>query len=302
MVEAFESALFSLEVGQLSEPVRTSFGWHLIELHSVSGGEVRPFEEVRAELEEEIRTERAESQIFDLVENLSNLAYEQTDSLAPAAEQLGLELRTSDWFDRSGGSGIAADPRVRTAAFASDVFVQGLNSEAVELDDDRVVFLRLHDRKEAALRPLEEVADQIRQELVRTRQREANLKAGLDALQELQQGLSLEELAGRWETGIEDHGLVARDAAEPNAQMIDRAFRMPRPETGPVFDGLMQGDGAYVILELSEIRVSEPEDDQDSNNPGQLVNSAAIADYQSLLRLLTSRADVVKTPPEDLDY
>ena len=300
MVEAFESALFALEAGELSEPVRTSFGWHLIKLHDVSGGEVQPLDEVRDEIEDEIRTEKAESQIFDLVESLSNMAYEQSDSLAPAAEQLGLELRTSDWFGRNSGSGIAADPQVRAAAFGADVLAQGLNSEAIELGDDSVVFLRLNERKEASLRALEEVADQIRQELVRTRQREANLKAGIEALGQLQQGeLSLEELADRWAVTIEDHGMVARDAAEPSAQIIDRAFKMPRPETGPVYDGVMLSGGDYVVVELSEIGVSLPENEQ--NNDRQLAEALASADYQALLRLLTSRADVVRTPPEDLE-
>ena len=100
MVPSFENALFSMQVDELSEPVKTRFGWHLIKLHEIKGGETRAFESMRSELEDELKTELAENQIYDLVEGVANLAYEQPDSLAPAAEQLGLQLRSSDWFSR----------------------------------------------------------------------------------------------------------------------------------------------------------------------------------------------------------
>lgn len=131
MVQTFEAELFALEVDQMSEPVKTGFGWHIIKLHSVSGGEVKSFEAVQAELEDEIKTELAEGQIYDLIENLANLAYEQSDSLLPAAEQLDLKLDTSDWFSRISGTGIAAESQVRQAAFSGDILRQGLNSEAI---------------------------------------------------------------------------------------------------------------------------------------------------------------------------
>ncbi len=79
MVQTFEAALYSMQVDQLSEPVKTAFGWHLINLHSISGGETQSFESLKLSLEGEIKTEHAESQIYDLVENLANLVYEQPD-------------------------------------------------------------------------------------------------------------------------------------------------------------------------------------------------------------------------------
>ncbi|MEM7565224.1 MAG: SurA N-terminal domain-containing protein [Pseudomonadota bacterium] len=162
MVQAFENALFAMQPGDISEPIKTTFGWHLIKLHDVSGGESQSYESVRAEIESEIATELAESQIFELVDGLANLAYEQPDSLLPAAEQLELEVQTSDWFDRSSGTGITAIPKVRQAAYSDDVYQQGLNSEAIELDDNRVVFVRVNEVKASELQPLDEVRDQIR--------------------------------------------------------------------------------------------------------------------------------------------
>ncbi len=300
MVAAFESALYALEVDQLSEPVRTSFGWHLILLQGVSGGEVQPFDAVRVDLEDEFRTIEAESQIFDLVESLSNLAYEQPDSLLPAAEQLGLELRQSDWFDRSSGTGITAETAVRGAAFSGDVYSQGLNSEAIELGDDRVVFLRLAERRDAALKPLEEVEERIRAELLRSGLREASLKTGIDALEALNSGASLEDLAQSWSATIADHGFVTRDASEPDSTILQRAFRMPRPDTAASFDGVVLSNGDYVVIELSEIRAGAAGNSEGADQ--NLVGASAAAEYQSLLRMLTRQAQVVRTAPEDFDY
>ena len=147
MVQAFETALYAMKSGEVSDPVKTSFGWHLIELGRISGGGTKSFSDVRIDLEDDIRTELAESQIFDMVDNLSNLAYEQSDSLRPAAEQLELRIQTSDWFERGTGSGIAAEAGVRKQAFSNDVLRQGLNSEAIELADNRIIFLRLNQHR-----------------------------------------------------------------------------------------------------------------------------------------------------------
>ncbi len=301
MVEAFEDALNALEVGQLSEPVRTAFGWHLIKLHKVRGGEVKSFESVREQLEDEIRSEQAESEIFDLVENLANLVYEQPESLLPASEQLGLEVRTSDWFDRFSGTGIAAEQKIRSSAFSEEVLQQELNSDAIELDGGRVVFLRVNQVRPPAQRPLEEVRDQIRAELIGNRIRQRNQQAGISALEALNAGTgSLDALAAEWPSSIEDKGFVKRDQSEIDPSVLNKAFAMPKPESGPVHAGLSLANGDYIIIELSAVVSNDAEADPEALD--QLAASAAEAEFQAIMKLLTSRADVVLTPPDELDY
>ncbi len=301
MVEAFEDALNALEVGQLSEPVRTAFGWHLIKLHKVRGGEVKSFESVREQLEDEIRSEQAESEIFDLVENLANLVYEQPESLLPASEQLGLEVRTSDWFDRFNGTGIAVEPKIRSSAFSEEVLKQELNSDALELDGGRVVFLRVNQVRPPAQRPLEEVRDQIRAELIGNRVRQRNQQAGISALEALNAGTgSLDALAAEWPSSIEDRGFVKRDQSEIDPSVLNKAFAMPKPESGPVHAGLSLANGDYIIIELLAVVSNDAEADPEALD--QLAASAAEAEFQAIMKLLTSRSDVVLTPPDELDY
>ncbi len=298
MVQTFEAALFSMQVDQLSEPVRTAFGWHLINLHSISGGETQSFESLKSSLEDEIKTELAESQIYDLVENLANLVYEQPDSLIPAAEQLELTIQTSDWFDRFKGDGIAAEQKIRQFAFTPEVLTQGLNSEAIELGNDRVVFLRLNQFEPAALQPLEQVQEVVRSELNQSKARELSRKAGMDALSDLKSGKGLDDLAQEWSSEISDFGFIQRDQSEIDVAVLSRAFSMPKPDQGLVFDGFSSANGEYVLIELSAVVSNDASVDREALD--KFAEVQGNSEYQSVLKLLTGRAEVVKTPAEDL--
>jgi len=298
MVQSFEAALFSMQVDQLSEPVKTAFGWHLIKLHSISGGETQSFESLKAGLEDEIKTELAETQVYDLVENLANLVYEQPDSLLPAAEQLGLSVQTSDWFERSMGEGIAAEPKIRQVAFSTEVLTQGLNSEAVELGNERVVFLRLKQREAASPQPLEQVRDKIKSELIQIKARAQSDEAGTQALAELKAGKTLDELAQEWSSSVSDLGFIRRNQADIDAAVRSRAFSMSRPDQGKVYDGLSKASGEYVMLELSAVVSNDAVADNKSLEG--LSEGQANLEYQAIVKLLTSRAEITKTPPEDL--
>ena len=301
MVPTFEAALFALEVGELSQPVKTGFGWHLIEVQSVRGGESELFENVRDTLEDEIRSEQAEAQIYDLVESVANLAYEQPDSLDPVVEQLDVPLQTSGWFDRASGPGIAAENRVRTTAFSDEVLEQGLNSEAVELGNERVVFLRVRERKPARVRDLDEVRDQIRSELIREQLAQAGVVAGNQALEDLRNGETVEQLAERWGVQVSDHGFVGHNDTQVDTRVLFRGFSMPKPADGLEFDGVSSADGTYTVIELSAVLSS---DDGLGNETGGQALQRALggAEYLAALKYLGARADVVKTPLDELDF
>ena len=298
MVKDFEDVLFGLEVGELSEPVRTGFGWHLIRLHAVSGGEVQPLDAVRATLEDEIRTERAEGQIYDLVESLANLAYEQPDSLEPAAEQLGLALERSDWFSRFEGQGIAAETRVRQAAFAPEVLQQGLNSDAIELGDDRVVFLRVSEHRPPQQQPLDAVRARIEQQLRQTRARERSFKAGTEALAAVKSGKPLESVAADWSVPIRDRGFIDRNQADVDAALRAHAFQMPKPKSAPVYGGVTLANGDFAIIELSAIETAGASDDAVAD---ALTRATADAEYRAVIDHVTRQAEIVRTPLDELE-
>ncbi|MFT5453285.1 MAG: peptidyl-prolyl cis-trans isomerase D [Gammaproteobacteria bacterium] len=297
MVKPFQDALFEMAVGDLSEPVKTSFGWHLIQLDKVNGGEVKPFADVKFDLLDEIQTELAESKIFDLTERLANLAYEQSDSLKPAADELGLELQTSDWFDAQSGQGIATEAKVRNVAFSDEVLSQDLNSEAIELSDNRVVFLRVKNHQSAAQKDIAEVTDLIDSIIRQTKGREESQVVGKQALVALSSGQSLDDIAEGWSATIIDIGFVSRDSSELDNELLRLAFSMDKPDSFQLFDGFSHPDGRYSIVELSAILSSMS--DQDAAKVKALTVSQSAAEFQSILKLLVNRSEVVRAPLQD---
>lgn len=300
MVPTFESALFALPVNELSQAVKTGFGWHLIQVHSVSGGESQSYDSLRASLEDEIKSEMAEVQIYELVERVANIAYEQLDSLEPAAEQFDLRLRSSDWFDRSSGTGIALEAKIRELAFSDEILQQGINSEAIELGDQRVVFIRLNERKAAQLQPLEQVSDRVRAELISQRLSERSLAEGQQALENLRAGKSLDALAQEWSVSVTNHGFVTRGQADLAAAILRKSFAMPKPDQGLVFDGLPLDGGEYMIIELSAVLSNDAEAD-DETASDNLLQALGGADYQAVTKYLGARAEVVRTPLDEIN-
>ena len=296
MVQPFETALFDLQVDQISQPIKTSFGWHLIKLEGVSGGEVRPFTGVSAAIEDEIRTESAESQIYDLTENLANLVYEQPDSLSSAAEQLGLVMQTSDWFGRHSAEAkaITAEAKIRSAAFSPNVLTRGLNSEAIELSDGRVVFIRLNAHKPAMPKSLQAVKTQIIAEIKQNKSRQSNIDTGekaLAALRSKQQ--SLDSIATDWDTDLLEAPELNRGSQTVDRQILALAFSMAKPDPDPVFQGFTHANGDYSIVQLLSVTTV---DTAALSTEQMTAFDRAIADqeYQSVLRFVNSRAEVTK--------
>lgn len=304
MVKPFETALFDLAVGEISKPIRTSFGWHLIKLHDVSGGEVRSFTAVRDEIENEIRTTLAESQFYDLIENLANLVYEQPDALLPAAEQLGLTVQTSDWFGRYSNKGIAVEEKIRDIAFSPEVLIQGRNSEAIQLADDangsRIAFIRLNTHRSATVKNFEAVRDEIINTIKQNKARQDNQIVGKKALETLRsKQQSLDIVANNWHTDIMYAPDLRRQSESLNPEIVKLAFTLPKPDLGSIFQGFTHVNGDYSIIELLAVETTEIAltDEQSA------AFDVAIADqeYQSVRKLVRSRADVTRVAIDELN-
>jgi len=304
MVAPFEKVLFSMKAGEVSDPVKTQFGWHLIKLNSVQGGKEKTLDDVRAQIIKELKTEKAESQIYDLAENLASIAYEEPSSLAPAADQLGLKIETSDWFTRSKGTGIAAEEKVRQAAFSDEVLNQKINSEEIELADNRVVFIHLKEHQPAARKPLSEVHDLIVKALKKKKGREMAQAEGKKALAQLKSGeKSLDALAGELSLELKDDGYIKRNDAKVSRDIVSAVFVLPRPQNGkPVYDGLSQTNGDYSIIELSDVRIADTDKKKKSDKDVAKKFNAAKAnyEYQALIKSLTDQADIKRTPVKEL--
>ena len=251
-----EDAVYALKSGEVSQPVRSTYGYHLVKLTAHTPEKRKSFAEVRKELVEVVRRRQGEERFFDVSEKFRNLVYEQPDSLAPAAKALGLEIRKSEWFSPAGGSGIAADPKVVQAAFEPDVLSQARNSDAIEVSADTLVAVRVAERRPAGRKPLAEVRPRIERILKQQRALEQARSLGEAALRELRAGASLEVLARkRGFKYVPAKTLTRRQTAGIDPRIVESAFRAPRPEGDkPVHELVDLGEQGYAVLAVQRVR------------------------------------------------
>lgn len=160
-VPAFEKALWELEVDQISEPVATQFGVHLVKLLAMDMSAFPEYAQIKSRLENEIKQDRASQQFAEQRLTLAEISYE-SDDLEPASEALGLPIKRSSSFSRDGlDTGVEADPAFVEAAFAEDVLREGYNSVLAELADGSVAVVRFAEKIDARARSLAEVTDLI---------------------------------------------------------------------------------------------------------------------------------------------
>ena len=256
MVPEFEQAAFALATGEVSDPVRTSFGWHLVKVTSVQESASATFEDVRDQVLAQYQSREAERIFAERVETLANVTYEHPESLEAGARELGLTIREAGPVTRGGQSddAIASQPAVVAAAFSSDVLDAGNNSEPIEFEPGRVVVVRAFDHERSRELELEEARADIVRALRAQARRRAVTERGLAMLGDLRSGRDADAAAAdaglEW-TWFED---VGRTGAGLSGQLLEVAFRMPRPGFGTAqFDGVLDVHGDFVIVSLSRV-------------------------------------------------
>lgn len=189
MVKSFEDKVFKMDPGEISEPVRSDFGYHIIKLVTVNPAKGRALQEVRGEIVQELKKLKAGKKFAESAESFSNTVYEQGDSLKPVAQQLGLQVEQSAWVSRmASDTPLLNNPKLLQAVFTDDVLKDKRNTETVEVAPNVLVSARLLEYKPASVMPLEEVAVVLAHRLQRQQAAAQAVKWGKEALAELQLG------------------------------------------------------------------------------------------------------------------
>ncbi len=253
MDPAFEAAVFAMQPGELSQPVKSEFGWHLIRLAEVRGG-LAKLDEVRERVTKAYVEEQARQLFADDQEQFSDLAFVQPDSLDPLQEGLNLSIRTSDWLTRESTQGDLALPPVLAAAFSEEVLQKGHNSDPIDLPNDRILVVRVVEHVEASVKPLDEVRDQVILSLRQAFAAQAATKAAQDAVTALREGKTLAEVAKA--QGLEPAlvGMVGRFDTKVPASILEAVFRLARPQPEkPTYDQVDLGNGDQAVLALTQV-------------------------------------------------
>lgn len=247
MVKPFEEAAYKLKEGEISDLVESDFGFHIIRVTEIKPAQVKPFEEVRAEIETEYRRQQAQKKFAEAAEAFTNTVYEQADSLKPVAEKLKLEVQTADNVTRQGlparpGTPPVFVPRLTQALFAPDAIKNSRNTEAIETGPNTLAAARVVEYRAAALRPIEQVRDQIRARIERTEATRLAKEAGAKKLAELASTPS--------DAGFGKPRTLSRTRPEGLPEEALKAIMRAPAGQLPAFVGAELDGGAYGVFQV----------------------------------------------------
>ncbi|MCW8925952.1 MAG: SurA N-terminal domain-containing protein [Xanthomonadales bacterium] len=298
MVEAFETAMYELSLDSpISDPVQTAYGWHVIDLRDIRESTGMTFEEAKATLVNEYQDDAAARIFLDRADELVDLVYEDPTTLESAAMVMGLQVHEAGPFPRSGGEGIAANPEVIQTAFSDLVLLQGSVSDPINLDENRLVMIKLKKHLPAAIKPIDEVRDEIvatlrdnmARDLART-QAEELLATALDG------EASLETLAADAGLDYSSHEAVKRNTQVPDAMLVQEVFRLGKPVEGKPVDAVLPTSGGFAVVELTEVKPGEFSEENAQFMKLQVeravANGVASQEASALMRQLRTAADV----------
>jgi peptidyl-prolyl cis-trans isomerase D len=248
MTPPFEQAVYKLKPGEISDVVETDFGYHIIQLAAVRGGEKKSFESAKADIENEVKLQLAQRRFAELAETFSNTVYEQSDSLQPAADKLKLAVKKATDVKRTpaqGADDALGSPKFLAALFAEDTLKNKRNTEAVEVGPSKLAAGRVVEYSPARKLPLEAVKDRVREALV---VRKAAELARKDA----------EAKLAAWKGGAEPQGLespivISRAQAQTLPQpLIDAVMKTPT-EPLPAWARVDFGEEGVALVRIDKL-------------------------------------------------
>ena len=189
MIQPFADVAFATPPGQISDPVRTRFGLHLIKVEKVNDGRTRSFEDAKADIQNQLTRERARTKAYDEADAAYDAASAGSD-LAAAAAARKLDIKTTDFFTRTGAvKGISQSEPFVQAAFQ---LAPGEVSEILDLGDGYYL-LQVAESRPSRIPELPAVEAAVKQDLIKEKQREMARKDAEALLADVKAGVSLEQ-------------------------------------------------------------------------------------------------------------
>ncbi len=295
MEKSFEEAASSLKLGEVSEPVKSAFGYHLIKVTELTAGEAKSYDAVKTEITKAYQKAQAETQFNALGEKLAQVSYENPDNLAAAANVLGVAVSQTGLFTRSQGQGVAADEKVRLAAFSEEV-LKGNNSEPVEVGNEKLVVLRMKSHSPATTKDLKEVKSQVITALQHDKAQQVAATTAEQIRSELLAGKTLAQLADAQHLTLKKVNGLVRNATDLSPLVSQAVFKAAKPQAGKasvvVIDDVAGGKIVANIVKVSEGSVSEADKAKLPVIEKNMATAFGKAQFEAVLNALQAKTDI----------
>lgn len=300
MVKPFEDALFGMtKVGQIVGPIRTQYGYHIIQLEGIDAPTVKPFAQVKDQLLAQYQKKKADDEYYKLGDKLANLAYEHPESLDEVSKQLNLPVQTVDDVTRDSGTGVATNPAVRKAAFSDAVLAQGNNSDPIQIGPNHVVVVRVKGHMPSEPLPLEAVRTQIYNILKQQRAAEQASALAVSLADQVKKGANPAALADTEKTKGVSYtapAFVQRNDPKVPPQILSSAFTAPDPASaGRSVETVALDNGDQAVLIVSAVKPGEVSALKDQDRLKQLRDLSRAegdAEFGAYLAYLRQQAKV----------
>jgi len=286
MVKPFDDAVFALKVGEISDVVKSDFGYHIIKLAAIKPSRAKPLAEVRDEISIKLRQQKAADKFAELAEKFSNTVYEQSDTLKAAAELVGAPIQQSGWLEKGAVMGEPWTAKALEAVFSEDAVKNKRNTPAIEIAPSALLAARVIEHKPASARPFNEVQEGIRQKLVRQQAVELAVKQGKAELDKLQKGekstltWSPAQTLTRAQHGALDKALV-RQIFQVNAAKL------------PQYLGSEIAENGYLLVRVDAVKEAEkPAEVKQAGYAQQLRQLLGEEIFQAYLKDAKERATI----------
>ncbi|MGA8148653.1 MAG: SurA N-terminal domain-containing protein [Gallionellaceae bacterium] len=286
MVKPFEDVAFKLKPGEISGLVQSDFGFHIIKLLSIVPAKMKPLSEVKGEIEQKLKLQKANDEFADLADKFNNTVYEQSDSLKPAAELVKAQVQQSSWLGKGQAGGLPWTDKALQAVFTNDVLKAKRNSAVVEIGPNNLLAARMLEYKPASTRSLAEVSESIRQKLMRQQAMELASKQGQDILARLQHGENpkLDWKGAQTITRMQPAGL--------SRELVQKIFQTDSAKL-PAYLGMQDAQKGYVLVRIDAVKEGPAIDDAKRDRYLQEIRKLTGEEmYQAYLADARKHADI----------
>jgi len=294
-VSDFEDALFDLQEGETTAPVKTEFGYHLIKLLAVVQGEIPSFEEMSESLSTRLRDQQVTQLYAEQTESLADLSYAAAD-LSEPADELDLDIKQLAGVSVQSSHEVFSNVKVQRMLFNDDLVKDQNNSEIIEIDDGYSVVFRIDALHEESVLALEDVKSQVENVLKAKKTTEFAESVGSAFVARVKAGEEPKAVSEDMGLSWEEHSDVKRNSIQIDRELVTKVFTLSKSETNSEnIVGFSVVGGDYSVVILRGIKEGDPKETSSlevQSISTMLGDSLGASDYRNYQDVMVRKAQI----------